>query len=87
MTRVYNLGKDKKPESVQVMDAVRREMRMHDSNYIYVFADGRIFFTDKKLKEHDMFTKRLTYNVYGYAAYALDKNRLRKNKTLVIDKQ
>ena len=51
-------------------DKVKPMLMTHGSEFIYVFTDGRIFFTDKKMNGHDVYTQLLWYNVYGYTAYA-----------------
>ena len=57
-------------------------LKTHQAEYIYVFTDGRIFFTDQKLNEHTTFTKLLKYNVHGYTAYAKMDTNLPLNQTL-----
>lgn len=72
---VYKLGQTVNAKRVGPM------LKMHGTDYIYVFTDGHIIFTDKKLNGHDTYTKLLEYNVYGYAAYT-KVGKLPKNKTL-----
>ena len=57
-------------------------LKKHESDYIYVFPDGRVFFTHRKLETHATFTKLLKYNVFGYAAYAKVDKSLPLNRTL-----
>lgn len=67
-------------------------LKTHESDYIYVFTDGRLLFTPRKLDTHATFTKLLNYNVFGYAAYAkVDNKTLPLNRTLyqckLVDKK
>lgn len=61
---------------------IKRLLKTHDADYIYVFTDGRVFFTQRQLDEHATFTKLLDYNVFGYAAYAKVETTRPVNRTL-----
>jgi len=61
---------------------IKTLLETHESDYIYAFSNGRLFFSHRKLDGHARFTKLLNYNVFGYAAYAKVDNTSPLNMTL-----